>query len=227
MLTKSRLLASLLAIFIELNASAAFSSSEQTRVIGIPLRSREQLSRTRVWGLPSEQRESESSDNSRRNVLATWASSAIASIVLWNHFDSPAYAAYGDSSNIELPSYIDFLIEKNKTVDPATFLYKGADREVQLERIYAALSRIKTIPAITRDRKWSQVQGVLTGPLGTLIQTMNQVSGSSKDALKAAAKVKADLLAIGQAAAKKSEEGCITAAEAALQDLEAFAKVAF
>lgn len=140
---------------------------------------------------------------------------------------SPAHAAFGDSTNIELPSYIEFLIEKNTQVDPSTFLYKGVDREVQLQRFAAAATRIQSIPDIVQARKWSQVEGTLTGPLGTLIQTMNLVSGSDKEALRAAAKVKADLLQIGQAAAKKNAEPCIAATESALQSLEAFVKVAF
>lgn len=228
-LSIARLMAALAALALQANTIVAFSTSIRSQTRMIPLSSREKHQSARslvVLALPIEKRE-DSTCFSRRTVLESWLASSSASILLWNHRASPAHAAYGDGSKIELPSYIDFLIEKNTQVDPSTFLYQGADREAQLERISAAESRIKSIPAIAQSRKWSQVQGILTGPLGTLIQTMNQISGSNKDALKAAANVKADLLMIGQAAAKKSEDACIAASEAALQNLETFSKVVF
>ena len=86
-----------------------------------------------------------------------------------------AIAAYGDSSNMKGFDYIEFLVEKNAVTDPSTFVYQGADRETQLQRMSRAATALKQIPSIAQDRKWSQVNGVLTGPLGTLIQTMNQI----------------------------------------------------
>jgi len=180
----------------------------------------------------------ESHDNtmSRRRVLdAIVVGSTICSI------PSPAMAAYGDSSNMKGFDYIDYLVEKNAVADSSKFVYKGADRNVQLKRISDAAASLQQIPDICRAKKWSQVNGILTGPLGTLIQTMNQIMtgtdltrqdfGSAppvnKEQKAASQKVKADLYAIGQAAMKKSEVDCIQATEAALQDLEAFVKVAF
>lgn len=138
-----------------------------------------------------------------------------------------AHAAYGDSSNIALPSYVDFLIEKNKQADPSTFLYQGADRDIQLQRIASAISQIETIPNIAQSKKWSQVQGVITGPLGTLIATMNQIGGKNKEAKQLVAKVKVDLFSIGQCATTKNESACIAATEATLRDVNEFVKVAF
>jgi hypothetical protein len=140
---------------------------------------------------------------------------------------SVANAAFGDSTKIELPSYIDFLIEKNQQVDPTKILYQGVDQEVQLQRILTAVSQIKTIPDIVERKKWSEVQGVITGPLGTLIATMNQVGTTNKQAQQITVKVKADLLAIGQCATIKNEKACIEATNATLIDLNDFVKVAF
>jgi hypothetical protein len=157
-------------------------------------------------------------------------------------FKSPAIAAYGDASNMKGFDYINYLMEKNAVADPSTFVYKGADRSVQLQRIQDAISALQQIPALAQAKKWSQVNGVLTGPLGTLIPTMTQiVSGTNltrqdfgaaplpvnKEAKAALLKVKTDIYAIGQAALKKSETGCIQATDAALNDLEAFVKVSF
>ena len=138
-----------------------------------------------------------------------------------------AHSASGDSANIELPSYIDFLMERSKTADPGTFLYQGADRDTQLARVLQAARRLAEIPALADQRKWSQISGILTGPLGELLATMALVGGNSEPAKMAAKKVKANLYAIGNGAARKSEKECKEATAAALRDLEAFVKVAF
>lgn len=142
---------------------------------------------------------------------------------------APANAAFGDSSNIALPSYIDFLIEKNTIADTSKVLYKGADSEVQIKRIAEAANRLNDIPVYAKDKKWSQVQGILTGPLGTLLQTMNSLTKetNSADVKKAGAKVKADIILISQEATKKSEGGVVKACEEAQKDLEAYAKLVF
>ena len=138
----------------------------------------------------------------------------------------PAHAAYGEAASLELPNYIDFLIERSKVVDPDAFLYKGADRDIQLARLANAAKRLGEIPRIAEEKKWSQITGILTGPLGELTQTMTQLSGDSEPAKQAAKKVKTDLYEIGTAAAKKSETGCKAATDASLRDLEAFIKAA-
>jgi hypothetical protein len=154
-----------------------------------------------------------------------------------------AISAYGDSSKLKGFDYIEFLMEKNAVADPSTFVYQGADRETQLQRLSSASAALQQIPSIAQQRKWSQVNGVLLGPLGTLIQTMNQIVAgtdlartdfgsapppvNNKEAKAASLKVKADLYAIGQAASKKNEQECIRATEVALDDLQAFVKVAF
>jgi len=147
---------------------------------------------------------------------------------------APANAAYGDTSNIALPNYIDFLIEKNAAglpVDQSKVLYKGTDIEVQIKRISDAARRLNEIPSIAKDKKWSQVQGILLGPLGTLVMTMNslvkETEDASGEAKKAAAKVKGDIILISQEATKKNEGGVVKACGEAQRDLEAFAKLVF
>ena len=166
----------------------------------------------------------------RRLMLASkfmLATSILGTVLSSEPLTKKARAAYGDGSNIALPSYIDFLIEKNKQIDPSTFLYQGADRDIQIQRIGTAVSKLQTIPGIVQSKKWSQVQGVITGPLGTLISTMNQIGGTNKDAQRIISKVKVDLFSIGQCATTKNESACIAATEATLNDLNDFVKVAF
>jgi len=138
-------------------------------------------------------------------------------------------AKYGASSNMELPNYIEYLVEKNSEADQRKALYKGADPVVLLRRLQEADSRLKEIPSLAEKKKWSQVQGLLTGPLGTLSQTLNQIATPDSDpnVQKASKKLKSDLIAIGEAASKKSDAACIAKSQAASQDLIKFLEIAF
>lgn len=129
-----------------------------------------------------------------------------------------------------LPNYIEFLIEKNQQgLAVADTLYKGVDVEMQLRRIGEAGNRLPEIASLAEEKKWSQVQGIITGPLGTLLQTMNSVASiaGTKAATDAAKAVKADLFEISAAATKKDSATIIKAAGKAEKDLEKFVKVAF
>mmetsp|Transcript_24654 Transcript_24654/g.40153 ORF Transcript_24654/g.40153 Transcript_24654/m.40153 type:complete len:111 (+) Transcript_24654:37-369(+) len=108
-------------------------------------------------------------------------------------------------------------------------LYKGPDPEIQLRRIGEASNRLPEIAQLAEDKKWSQVQGIITGPLGTLLQTMNSVASlaGTKGAKDAAKLVKTDLLEIGAAAGRKDSATCVKNADKAAKDLEKFVKVAF
>jgi hypothetical protein len=140
----------------------------------------------------------------------------------------PANAAYGDSSNLELPNYIEFLIEKNTVADPDSVLYKGPDPKIQLKRLLEASKRLEDIPPLAADKKWSQVQGILTGPLGTLAQTLNAISKDSTPEVQAKAKkVKETIFSINTAASKKNEAEVVSKAKQAESELEAFVRAAF
>lgn len=141
----------------------------------------------------------------------------------------PAEAKYGASSNMELPNYIEYLVEKNSQGNESGALYKGADPVVLLRRLQDASGRLQEVPKLAETRKWSQIQGLLTGPLGTLSQTLNQIATPDSDAKVQAAskKLKADLIAIGQAASKKSDEACIAKSQEASKDLVSFLELAF
>lgn len=166
-------------------------------------------------------------NNKRRDFLVSFAAISVGASSF--AFSQPSVAAYGDSSTIEFPSYIDFLIEKNKVVDSSTFIYQGPDTGVLLKRIAEASLKLRSVPELVEQKKWSQVQGILTGPLGTLVQTMNQISNAEqkKEVTEAAKKVKADLLAISQAASKKDGALCLKVTTTAVEDLDSFAKLAF
>eukprot|EP00978_Attheya_sp_CCMP212_P003049 scaffold6230_cov51-Attheya_sp.AAC.1 len=110
-------------------------------------------------------------------------------------------------------------------MDPENKLYQGADSRVLLERIEAASTALATIPDLATAKCWTKVLGVMTGPMGTLGGTMDQLSKLSSDPVKVgvlAKKVKTDLYAIAAAAERKSVEMALKGHEQATTDLVAF-----
>lgn len=63
--------------------------------------------------------DSSSSSSSRRDFLQSIAITSSAAVYTVASNPSVANAGYGDSSNIVMPNYIEYLIEKNKQVDPS------------------------------------------------------------------------------------------------------------
>lgn len=177
----------------------------------------------------------------RRKFVASSSSIAILGLAALGINPSSALAKYGDSASIKAPgigSYIDFLIEKNEQQqepDAALASYRGADMTTQLRRLSEAANRLTDIEELAENKKWSQVQGIISGPLGTLLQTMNTVvsanggdgTNKGKKVKEASAAVKGDIIAIGQAATRKNAEGCIQAADKAMGDLKIFVEVAY
>lgn len=164
------------------------------------------------------------SNNNRREFVQTLVAGSTAILI-----PSIANAKDGDSAKIVLPNYVEFLIEQNKRTDPDLLLYKGPDIELQLRRIGEAAVRLPEVATLAEAKKWSQVQGIITGPLGTLLQTLNSVASiaGTKEAASAVKTVKQDLNDINAASQKKDSALCIKAAGKASVDLEKFVKIAF
>jgi hypothetical protein len=134
-----------------------------------------------------------------------------------------AHAKYGESSNIELPNYIDYLIEKNSQSDPTAALYQGIDSTTLLKRLSEAEKRLQEVPKLAQEQKWTEINGLVTGPLGTLSMTLNQIAGIPNASSKTKGfvkQIKSHVLGIGQAASKKDAEGCTNQAALAIQDLK-------
>ena len=72
---------------------------------------------------------------------------------------SIAWAKYGEPSSMELPNYIEYLIEKNQVQDDSQVLYRGADPAVLLGRLKDSLQRLNEVPALAEEKKWSQING--------------------------------------------------------------------
>ena len=100
-------------------------------------------------------------------------------------------------------------------------LYKGPDVEIQLLKIGTAAARLPEISTLATEKKWSAIQGIITGPLGTLLQNMNNLS-QTKESKEAAKLVKNDLNEIFAAVGKKDAGAVTKAADRASKDLEKF-----
>jgi hypothetical protein len=99
-----------------------------------------------------------------------------------------------------------------------------------LDRIETASRALAQIPSLVEQKKWSQIGGVLTGPMGELIRTMGQVADlqtqleSVDIAKQSIRKVKTDLYAMSEAVARKDAATILQFHAAATNDLVAFVK---
>jgi len=154
----------------------------------------------------------------------------------------PARAVYGTDAKIELPNPVQSmtdratkrcLVESLGTreclvyADPNNQLYQGADGELFLDRVDAASKSLSTLPTLIESKKWSQVTGVLTGPMGELIRTMNhlvELSDNQTAAKALVGQVKIDLYAISAAVGRKEVASALKSHQAATDHLVAFVK---
>ena len=189
------------------------------------------LSRKDSNSISSSQLESKSN---RRSFLEE-TSLILLPIVALTVAPFPSHAKSGDSSNMALPSYIDYLIEKNAAAKDSTTLYQGADPATVLGRLSVSERRLGEVYTLAEEKKWSQITGLVTGPLGTLSMTMNQIVSitstnspkKTKQVQEAVRKVKEDILGIGQAAARKNAIACTKQTDLASADLKALLQIAF
>jgi hypothetical protein len=182
--------------------------------------------------------EEEDSEVDRREALYAMVGSLVASMSL----PAAASAVYGTDANIEIPNPVETMAARvngqclveslgNREclvyLDPANKLYQGDDNGLLLGRIEKASEALATIPGMIESKKWTQVSGVLLGPLGTLVGTMKQLTNISENGAMAAdlaTKTKTDLYAIAQFVERKQGDKALAAHEQATQSLVAFVK---
>jgi hypothetical protein len=158
-----------------------------------------------------------------------------------------AMAASGDAAKIELPNPYTSMVDRatkqclveslgNREclvyADDANKLYQGADSRILLERIEKSSQALSTIPTLVSSKKWSQISGVLTGPLGELVQNLRQVAalqnGSSTDASKTTdsmiGTIKKDLYAMMDGVTRKDSKAILKYHLATTNDIVSFIK---
>ena len=192
--------------------------------------------------------EQETDSSSSSSLLLDRREAAFALLgALWATTTSPlaAHALSGDAANLALPNVLQGMSDRlskqclveslgNREClvyqeDADKLLYKGADTRVLLERMERAAVVLTTqLPPLLEQKKWSQVLGVLTGPLGELIKTMQAIAKLQDDPTLLSERqvqvVKRDLYAITAAVDKKDVSKALAAYELTANDLAVFIK---
>ena len=162
---------------------------------------------------------------------------------LWATTTTPAYASYGDDAKIALPNPLQGLTDRTTRQclveslgnreclvyadESSNALFEGYDGQVLLERIDQSSVALAKLPELIASKKWSQVTGVLTGPMGDLIRTMGQLAELSPNKAQAKTKVqqvKKDLYSISDAVGRKDVDQALRFHQAATSSLVAFVK---
>jgi hypothetical protein len=195
-----------------------------------------------------EEDDEDSIDEGRREAAfamlgSVWSMGGAAAMMLGAAANpEPAHAEYGADAKMLIPNALEGVSDRiNKQclveslgnrecllyLDPDNKLYQGADSRNMLDRLEKASAALASIPVLAEQKKWSQVVGVTTGPMGTLTDTLNQLTKLSSDkkrelAKQKAQKVKTDVIAIGQAAFRKEGKGIPILCQSAEQHLADF-----
>ncbi|KAL7531156.1 hypothetical protein ACHAWF_003650, partial [Thalassiosira exigua] len=176
--------------------------------------------------------------DSRRGFLAS-AAAALAVVV-----SNPAVsnAAYGEDAKIQIPDIVQGMTDRaNKQClveslgnreclvyleDPENLLYKGSDAQILFVRLGNSMTALKDLPQYIESKEWNKVQGVLTGPMGILSSTMNElvkIAGGNSGLKKLSVDIRNDLYAISGAVDRKSGIDALSAFERAESKLDKFA----
>ena len=171
-----------------------------------------------------------------------WSAGALPTALLFGDPD-PAHAEFGRDAKMDFPDVVQGLSDRNNKQclveslgnreclvymeDADKFLYKGADAKILIERVEIAVQALATIPEKVEQKKWTQITGSLTGPMGQLGATMTlivKLSSNPEKSKAAAAKVRNDVFAIGAATSRKEGVAVLQAHKAATENLVAFLK---
>jgi hypothetical protein len=170
-----------------------------------------------------------------------WAAGVLPAALL--DAPQPAHAEYGLDAKIELPNPYQSLSDRQSKrclveslgtrecmvyEDDANKLYQGANGKLLLDRVEAAAQALsQQVPLLVETKKWSQVSGVLTGPMGELLRNMNLLVELSENKVLAKSNVnlvKTDLYAMSAALERKQGEAVMKSQAAALGHLVDFVK---
>lgn len=183
----------------------------------------------------------ENKDLDRREALFSLLGQIAAGVgtLFWAPKDS--VAVYGADAKLEIPNVMDginnrasgrqCLVESlgNREclayLDPDNKLWQNPDSAILLQRLQKSIAAFAEVPQHTSAKKWSKVSGILTGPMGTLSDTMNMLANVSGDSaeLKSQAKViKTTLYEINAAVERKEAEKILKLHEKATKDLIAY-----
>ena len=180
---------------------------------------------------------------SRRSIVRDTLLSTIAAAAVGRPIR--ANAIYGADAKIELPDVIQGMSDRQTKqclveslgnreclvyLDPDNQLYKGSEVPLLLERLNGSMNALQDLPSYIETKQWNKVQGVMTGPMGTLSLTMNELvkalgpNDPSKEKCKSLSiAIRNDLYAISGAADRKQVKDAMVAFERAEEKLNKFA----
>ena len=173
-------------------------------------------------------------------IGGVWATTTTA----WSLAPNEASATYGNDAKMTFPNPMESMSDRtNKQClveslgnreclvyqeDEEKLLYKGADVSVLLERVSKAAKALEyDIPPLVAAKKWTQITGVLTGPMGQLSSTLaliEKYSDQPSMAKQNAGKVKQDVFAMGTAVTNKQPDIVLKYQQLAIEDLATFLK---
>ena len=186
---------------------------------------------------------SNKSNNNRRSFLTT--ATATVWVTCASSFNPPvAHATYGADAKMVMPDVVQGMTDRqNKQclveslgnrecmvyLDPENQLYKGTDAQLMFERLEGNVVAFKNVPQYIDTKQWSKVLGVLTGPMGSLSYTMNELVkiNDGDESVKNKCKtltvdIRKDLYAIAAAVDKKNGKDALISYEKAVEKLENF-----
>ena len=172
-----------------------------------------------------------------------WAASAGVAMGLGLDGPGPAGATAGVDANMAFPDVIGGMNDRAtkqclveslgnreclvyKETDPDKLLYKGVDGPTLVARIEKASKALGDVPALVDKKKWNDINGLLTGPMGELSSTLTLLCGDDASKTKLARKVKEDLFAMGTANTQRQPEAILKNHAAATRDLARFLEAA-
>mmetsp|Transcript_1729 Transcript_1729/g.3695 ORF Transcript_1729/g.3695 Transcript_1729/m.3695 type:complete len:257 (+) Transcript_1729:10-780(+) len=234
-MTMKPILAAVPLLYCMLNTSAAFHTTEIHRKA--PTRT---FARTHssigIGPVPVENGISESEGNandSRRAFLATALAFTFAKPTVSN-------AVYGEDAKILIPDVVQNMADRNTKqclveslgtreclvyLDPDNQLYKGSDADLLFERLGSSFAALKDVPTYIENKQWSKILCTLTGPMGTLSSTMNELikNVDENEVIKIlSVDIRKDLYAIAAAAERKNGNEAYNAYEKAEKKLDKF-----
>ena len=186
--------------------------------------------------------ENDATDTSRRSIFAS-ALSAYVSITL----PLSANAVYGADANMQFPNVAQGIADRtNKQClveslgnreclvyeDPDNKLYKSADSTVLFERLGKSIDAFDTLPSYITNKQWSNVQSVLTGPMGSLSYNLNEIvklidedTPKKNKCRDLTVKIRTDLYGISGATSTKDVKQALSNYEKAKEKLGIFVKL--
>jgi hypothetical protein len=221
-----------------LTTAAAYVAASSSGAFGfVPARSTSQIE----MKLSLEKSSFSSGDGSktRRHFIAN------ASILLPSIFthSQPALGVYGADAKMVIPDVMQGISDRtNKQclveslgnreclvyLDPENKLYKGSDGKILFDRLVSSVSAMKDIPSYIELKQWNNVQTTMTGKMGTLSSTMNELSKLIEDdAVQSKCKslsvdIRNDLYEIAGSCSRKDQAGAAKSYDRALLKLEKF-----